>query len=240
MLGYLRHYFNPDREELDFSLSISFGREGARSALRRHAHLDRSACAVLGQERKVGKSIVSTRPPLPFFVGTWALSRSRPPFFFPDDTPGFQLLHDDVGCAVPACDGLPIAHVCSRTSFHSPCLHLLPLPSNSSPSPASHGTSLSHNHSLQYHYVEQSLFLWHEVTGDMFRLWCLAEADLLDPRNPYRLRDTGQGLNRMQVLPPPSLSPPYHCLECVPIVVRGARERDGVGAHARVTLREWP
>ena len=26
----------------------------------------------------------------------------------------------------------------------------------------------------------------------------LAEADLLDPENPYELKETGQGLNRMQ------------------------------------------
>ncbi|KAJ4458462.1 putative UPF0652 protein [Paratrimastix pyriformis] len=90
MLGYLRRYFSPDREEPGFSLSISFGQEGAR---------------------------------------------------------------------------------------------------------------LTHDHSRQYHYVEQSMYLWREVTHDMFRLWCLAETDLLDSRNPYRLRDTGQGLNRMQGAP---------------------------------------
>jgi len=36
---------------------------------------------------------------------------------------------------------------------------------------------------------------------DMFRLWTLAEDDLLEEGNYYRLRDTGQGLNRVQQCP---------------------------------------
>lgn len=35
----------------------------------------------------------------------------------------------------------------------------------------------------------------------MFRLWSLAESDLLSETTPYRLRDTGQGLNRVQAAP---------------------------------------
>jgi len=35
----------------------------------------------------------------------------------------------------------------------------------------------------------------------MFRLWYLSEMDLLDAASPYRLRNTGQGLNRMQYCP---------------------------------------
>ena len=35
----------------------------------------------------------------------------------------------------------------------------------------------------------------------MFRLWSLAEQDLLSETVPYRLRDTGQGLNRVQAAP---------------------------------------
>jgi len=36
---------------------------------------------------------------------------------------------------------------------------------------------------------------------DMFHLWSLAEQDLLAETSPYRLRDTGQGLNRVQPAP---------------------------------------
>lgn len=36
---------------------------------------------------------------------------------------------------------------------------------------------------------------------DMFQLWSLAEQDLLSPDITYRLRDTGQGLNRVQAAP---------------------------------------
>ena len=35
----------------------------------------------------------------------------------------------------------------------------------------------------------------------MFHLWTLAEQDLLNENVSYRLRDTGQGLNRVQAAP---------------------------------------
>lgn len=63
------------------------------------------------------------------------------------------------------------------------------------------GARLTHSHRRQLAYVSQSLALWSEVAGDMFRLWALADADLLDPRNPYRLQNTGQGLHRVQAAP---------------------------------------
>jgi len=63
------------------------------------------------------------------------------------------------------------------------------------------GSCLSHSHQTQYYFVYQSLTLWREITHNMFKLWCLAEQDLLDHNNSYRLRDTGQGLNRMQSAP---------------------------------------
>ncbi|THH33480.1 hypothetical protein EUX98_g704 [Antrodiella citrinella] len=63
------------------------------------------------------------------------------------------------------------------------------------------GARLSHDHSKQYAYVIQSLTLWREILHDMFHLWTLAEQDLLSENVSYRLRDTGQGLNRVQASP---------------------------------------
>ena len=63
------------------------------------------------------------------------------------------------------------------------------------------GARLSHSHERQYYYVLQSLTLWREINHNMFKLWCLAEQDMLDDGNYYRLRDTGQGLNRVQNCP---------------------------------------
>jgi hypothetical protein len=69
------------------------------------------------------------------------------------------------------------------------------------------GARLSHDHEKQvyfldlfakYNFVLQSLSLWREIQHEMFKLWSLAEQDLLDELNLYRLRDTGQGLNRVQ------------------------------------------
>eukprot|EP00961_Rhodomonas_salina_P205273 2771005-Rhodomonas_salina.1 len=37
-----------------------------------------------------------------------------------------------------------------------------------------------------------------QVLTELPRLWHLAERDMLDPTSPYALRDTGQGLNRVQ------------------------------------------
>ncbi|EKX41270.1 hypothetical protein GUITHDRAFT_96082 [Guillardia theta CCMP2712] len=64
------------------------------------------------------------------------------------------------------------------------------------------GSKLSHTHSTQYTFVLQSLQLWRHVTQEMFRLWILAEKDLLNPDNQYRLMNTGQqGMNRVQSAP---------------------------------------
>lgn len=53
------------------------------------------------------------------------------------------------------------------------------------------GARLSHNHEMQYKYVLQSLTLWAAILEDMFRLWYLAEQDLLSEAQPYELKNTG-------------------------------------------------
>eukprot|EP01126_Amoeba_proteus_P012487 TRINITY_DN1514_c0_g1_i5.p1 TRINITY_DN1514_c0_g1~~TRINITY_DN1514_c0_g1_i5.p1 ORF type:complete len:366 (-),score=76.66 TRINITY_DN1514_c0_g1_i5:173-1270(-) len=63
------------------------------------------------------------------------------------------------------------------------------------------GARLSHDHKTQFNYVHQSLMLWREIMDNMFMLWGLAEGDLLDVDNPYELKNTGQGFQRVQVCP---------------------------------------
>jgi len=63
------------------------------------------------------------------------------------------------------------------------------------------GARLSHSHERQYTYVMQSMMLWREVSNDMFKLWYLAESDLLREGAYYQLTNTGQGLNRVQSAP---------------------------------------
>ena len=76
------------------------------------------------------------------------------------------------------------------------------------------GSRLTHSHARQFSYVLQSLTLWREISNDFFRLWYLAEKDLLLPPpsevprmgedgvgTTYKLLDTGQGLNRLQPSP---------------------------------------
>ena len=63
------------------------------------------------------------------------------------------------------------------------------------------GSRLSHDHHAQYNYVRQSLALWAAIVEDMFRLWYLSEQDLLSEEQPYELKNTGQGLQRVQSSP---------------------------------------
>lgn len=63
------------------------------------------------------------------------------------------------------------------------------------------GSRLTHSHEKQYQFVSQTLLLWYEIIENMFLLWSCAELDLFDSKNEYQLKDTGQGLNRVQYSP---------------------------------------
>jgi hypothetical protein len=63
------------------------------------------------------------------------------------------------------------------------------------------GARLSHSHERQYYFALQSLTLWRDIVNDMFRLWAMAESDLLSPSVSYNLQDTGQGIQRVQQSP---------------------------------------
>ena len=63
------------------------------------------------------------------------------------------------------------------------------------------GACLSHTHATQYEFVRQTLLLWREIQTQMFKLWVLADGDLLAGGRRYRLANTGQGLNRMKSAP---------------------------------------
>jgi hypothetical protein len=61
------------------------------------------------------------------------------------------------------------------------------------------GARLTHSHETQFRYINQTLNLWREIAHEMFYLWMLSDNDMLN--NDYRLRDTGQGLQRLQSCP---------------------------------------
>eukprot|EP01064_Diplonema_japonicum_P034326 TRINITY_DN7079_c0_g1_i1.p1 TRINITY_DN7079_c0_g1~~TRINITY_DN7079_c0_g1_i1.p1 ORF type:complete len:470 (+),score=112.07 TRINITY_DN7079_c0_g1_i1:47-1456(+) len=63
------------------------------------------------------------------------------------------------------------------------------------------GSMLSHSHHSHYYYVLESLTLWKCIMSDIFNLWSVAEADMLDPSRQYRMRNTGQGTHRMKSAP---------------------------------------
>lgn len=70
------------------------------------------------------------------------------------------------------------------------------------------GSRLSHSHTKQFHYVQQSLTLWSEIMRKMFQLWFQADSDLVSEKSRYQLTDTGQGLNRIK--PCPSVARTMH------------------------------
>ncbi|EXX54566.1 hypothetical protein RirG_233310 [Rhizophagus irregularis DAOM 197198w] len=81
------------------------------------------------------------------------------------------------------------------------------------------GARLSHSHEMQYLYANQTLHLWREIQHEMFMLWSLSDQDLLSDHNTYRLRDTGQGLNRVQMCPAVS--------KCMHSILHRAQQKAG-------------
>ena len=63
------------------------------------------------------------------------------------------------------------------------------------------GAKLTHDHPTQFTFVRQTLMLWREIMGNMYKLWAFADADMLENPNAYQLWNTGQGLNRVQACP---------------------------------------
>jgi hypothetical protein len=63
------------------------------------------------------------------------------------------------------------------------------------------GARLTHSHSLQYSYVLQTLTLWREILHNMFELWYCADLDVLDATNPPEVKNSIQGVQRIQKSP---------------------------------------
>ena len=63
------------------------------------------------------------------------------------------------------------------------------------------GARLTHSHQNQYYYCLQTLRLWRDIQHNMFELWSAADLDLLDTNNSYELKQTAQGLQRIQKSP---------------------------------------
>lgn len=78
------------------------------------------------------------------------------------------------------------------------------------------GARLSHSHERQFYFALQSLTLWRDIIDDMFRLWAMAEDDLLSESISYTLQDTGQGTQRVQQSP---LT--YKCMQTILSRVQG-------------------
>lgn len=62
------------------------------------------------------------------------------------------------------------------------------------------GSKLTQNHEDHYYFVQQSLKLWWNAMKYMPLLWLMNDRDFLSG-NPYKLVNTGQGLQRLQDCP---------------------------------------
>ncbi|KNH05524.1 hypothetical protein XU18_3495 [Perkinsela sp. CCAP 1560/4] len=57
---------------------------------------------------------------------------------------------------------------------------------------------LTHSHEQQFFFVVQTLTFWRNILDRFHGIWATAEAEMLDSTNSYTLRDSGQGLQRIQ------------------------------------------
>jgi hypothetical protein len=87
------------------------------------------------------------------------------------------------------------------------------------------GARLSHSHERQYYFALQSLTLWRDIIDDMFRLWQMAEDDLLSETVTYALQDTGQGMQRVQQCPRT-----YKAMQQILTKVQQTKVRNWVGS----------
>jgi hypothetical protein len=53
------------------------------------------------------------------------------------------------------------------------------------------GSCLSHDHAKQYSFVRQSLCLWRNIQDEMFKLWIMADSDLLSSDYPLATQFVG-------------------------------------------------
>eukprot|EP00750_Incisomonas_marina_P008851 INCI15718.1.p1 GENE.INCI15718.1~~INCI15718.1.p1 ORF type:complete len:605 (-),score=106.35 INCI15718.1:542-2218(-) len=102
------------------------------------------------------------------------------------------------------------------------------------------GSRLSHSHDTQFFFVMQTLCLWRRVMQNLLHLWHAADHDLASGAQDHALRNTGQGMNRVQRAPQVSREM-SHILSCVKQEVQDWREATGHEntAKGRLGGRGW-
>ncbi|RHZ84888.1 hypothetical protein Glove_74g192 [Diversispora epigaea] len=191
MLKNLTSYFNPSKIENGYSLAIRSGKDGARLS---HNHETQYHYA--NQTMSLWREIQNEMFKLWFLADEDLLSEHNP-YRLKDTGQGLNRMQR---CPSVSHVMHSILHRAQKSAGYwigSSIENGYSLAIRS----GKDGARLSHNHETQYHYANQTMSLWREIQNEMFKLWFLADEDLLSEHNPYRLKDTGQGLNRMQRCP---------------------------------------